>query len=69
MATCSVNGHRVNVASYQCKPGDSITVRKAPRSQQLIGRFLEITQGNPVPELDDGGSRQPERHGQSCAGA
>lgn len=46
----SVNGHRVNVASYQCKPGDSITVRNSPRSQQLIGRFLEITQGNPVPE-------------------
>lgn len=46
----SVNGHRVNVASYQCKPGDNITVRNSPRSQQLIGRFLEITQGNPVPE-------------------
>jgi len=45
-----VNGHHVNVASYQCKPGDVITPKPSPKSQQLIGRFLEITQGNPAPD-------------------
>ena len=45
-----VNGKHVNIASYQCKPGDAITVKPNPKSQQLIGRFLEITQGNPVPD-------------------
>ena len=45
-----VNGTVVNVASYQCKPGDVVTVKGAPRSQQLVGRFLEMTQGVPVPD-------------------
>jgi len=45
-----VNGKYVNVASYQCKPGDVVTPKPSPKSQQLIGRFLEITQGNPVPD-------------------
>jgi len=46
----SVNGKRVDIASYQCKPGDTITVKNSPRSQQLIGRFLEMTQGVVVPD-------------------
>jgi small subunit ribosomal protein S4 len=45
-----VNGTIVNVASYQCAPGDQITVKGAARSQQLVGRFLEMTQGVPVPD-------------------
>jgi small subunit ribosomal protein S4 len=45
-----VNGIRVNIASYQCKPGDVVSVKNSPRSQQLVGRFLEITQGTPVPD-------------------
>ncbi|MBL9113768.1 MAG: 30S ribosomal protein S4 [Verrucomicrobiaceae bacterium] len=45
-----VNGTVVNVASYQCKPGDVVTVKGSPRSQQLVGRFLEMTQGVPVPD-------------------
>ncbi len=45
----TVNGKRVNIASYQCRPGDVIGVKSAPASQQLVGRFLEMTQGNPVP--------------------
>lgn len=43
----TVNGTVVNIASYQCKPGDVVTVKNAPRSQQLVGRFLEMTQGTP----------------------
>ncbi len=45
-----VNGIRVNIASYQCKPGDVVTVKNNARSQQLVGRFLEMTQGTPVPD-------------------
>lgn len=45
-----VNGVRVNIASYQCKPGDVVTVKGSPRSQQLVGRFLEMTQGTPTPD-------------------
>lgn len=45
-----VNGHIVNIASYQCKPGDVVTVKASPRSQQLAARFLEVTQGTPVPD-------------------
>jgi small subunit ribosomal protein S4 len=45
-----VNGKSVNIASFQCKPGDVVTVKNTPRSQQLVGRFLEMTQGVPVPD-------------------
>jgi small subunit ribosomal protein S4 len=44
----TVNGKVVNIASYQCKPGDVVTVKNAPRSQQLVGRFVEMTQGTPA---------------------
>jgi small subunit ribosomal protein S4 len=45
-----VNGHKVDIASYECKQGDVITVKDSPRSQQLVGRFLEMTQGTPIPD-------------------
>lgn len=46
----TVNGKVVNIASYQVKPGDVIAVKESPRSQQLIGRFLEMTLGTPAPD-------------------
>ena len=44
----TVNGHVVNIASYQVRPGDVVAAKGSPRSQQLIGRFLEMTLGNPT---------------------
>ena len=45
----TVNGKVVNIASYQVKPGDVVAARStSQRSQQLIGRFLEMTQGTPA---------------------
>ena len=44
----TVNGKVVNVASYQCQPGDVVAVKNSPKSQQLVGRFLEMTQGTPA---------------------
>ncbi len=46
----SVNGKRVNISSYLCKPGDVVAVRAAVRSQQLANRFLDLTQGVVVPD-------------------
>jgi small subunit ribosomal protein S4 len=46
----TVNGRVVNIASFQVKPGDKIGVKDSPRSQQLVGRFLEMTLGNPTPD-------------------
>lgn len=43
----TVNGKIVNIASYQVKPGDVVAAKNSPRSQQLIGRFLEMTLGTP----------------------
>lgn len=45
-----VNGGCVDVASYQCKPGDVISVSASPRSQQLAIRLLDGTQGRPTPD-------------------
>jgi small subunit ribosomal protein S4 len=46
----TVNGKKVDIASYECKQGDVIAVKNSPRSQQLVGRFLEMTQGTPIPD-------------------
>lgn len=46
----TVNGKVVNIASYQCKPGDVVAAKNSPRSQQLVGRFMEMTLGTPAPD-------------------
>jgi small subunit ribosomal protein S4 len=46
----TVNGKKVNIASYECSPGDVIAVKNSNRSQQLVGKFLEMTQGTPTPD-------------------
>ena len=43
-----VNGKRVDVPSYQCKPGDVITVQDKPSSQQLGLRYMDLTQAVPL---------------------
>jgi small subunit ribosomal protein S4 len=45
----AVNGHKVNISSYNVKPGDTVTVRDNAKSRQLASRFLELTQIHPVP--------------------
>jgi len=45
-----VNGKRVDVASFQCKPGDVITVQDKPSSQQLGLRYMDLTQAVPLKE-------------------
>ncbi|MCB1098135.1 MAG: 30S ribosomal protein S4 [Verrucomicrobiales bacterium] len=45
-----VNGTRVDIPSYDVKPGDVITVRESARSRQVAIRFLDITQAAPVPD-------------------
>lgn len=43
-----VNDKRVDIPSYQCKPGDVIKVRESNRSQQLAMRLVDMTQARPV---------------------
>ena len=43
-----VNDQRVDIPSYQCKPGDVIKVRESNRSQQLAMRMVDMTQARPV---------------------
>jgi ribosomal protein S4 len=45
-----VNGRRVNVASYNVKAGDEITIKDKPKSRQLALRNLDLTQIVPVPD-------------------
>jgi small subunit ribosomal protein S4 len=46
----TVNGKRVNVPSYQVQPGDVVAAKSSAKSQQLVGRFLEMTLGSPTPD-------------------
>lgn len=43
-----VNGRCVDIASYQCKPGDVVKVGSHPSSQQLALRMMDLTQSVPL---------------------
>ena len=43
-----VNGCRVNIPSYQCRPGDVIEVMDKPSSKQLVLRMMDLTQAVPL---------------------
>ncbi|MBK1829173.1 30S ribosomal protein S4 [Verrucomicrobiaceae bacterium R5-34] len=43
-----VNGKRVDIPSYQCKPGDVISVQDKASSQQLGLRYMDLTQAVPL---------------------
>jgi small subunit ribosomal protein S4 len=44
-----VNGHKVDIASYNVQPGDEIEVKNAPASRQLATRCLEENRIRTVP--------------------
>lgn len=46
----AVNGRKVNVSSFNVKPGDTVTVRENAKSRSLAARNLELTQITPVPD-------------------
>ena len=43
-----VNGHSVDIPSYQVKPGDVLKVAAKPSSQQLATRMTDLTQAAPI---------------------
>lgn len=45
-----VNGRKVDISSYNVKPGDTVTVKDKPGSRSLAARNLELTQISPVPD-------------------
>src|SRR5471032_180305 len=45
-----VNGRKVDISSYQVKPGEVIAVRERVKSKQLGTRGIELTQIVPVPD-------------------
>jgi len=46
----TVNGRKVNISSFNVKPGDKIGVRDNPKSKSLASKNVELTQITPVPE-------------------
>jgi small subunit ribosomal protein S4 len=46
----TVNNRKVNVASYNLKSGDTITIKEKPGSRRLVTRNLELTQIQPIPD-------------------
>ena len=50
MVPVAVNGRKVDVPSFNVKPGDSITVKDKAGSRRLATKNLELTQIAPVPE-------------------
>lgn len=46
-----VNGSRVDIPSYLCRPGDVITVKNRPNSLKAVKDMLEQTSHKDVPEF------------------
>lgn len=46
----AVNGRKVDVSSYNVRPGDEVVVRDKPGSRRLAARHFELTQIVPVPD-------------------
>lgn len=44
-----VNGRKVDISSYNVKPGDKVSVKDHVRSKSLAARGLELTQIAPIP--------------------
>jgi small subunit ribosomal protein S4 len=45
-----VNGRKVDVSSYNCRPGDTVSIKEKASSRTLAARNLELTQITPVPD-------------------
>jgi small subunit ribosomal protein S4 len=45
----TVNGQKVDVASFNVRAGDVIAIKDKPGSRRLAARYLELTQIAPVP--------------------
>jgi len=45
-----VNGRKVDISSFNVKPGDNITIKDKPQSRRLAAKNLELTQITPVPD-------------------
>lgn len=50
----TVNGRKVNVPSFACKPGDSIAIAAKNGSQALAKHFVELVQTPVVPDWLEG---------------
>ena len=46
----SVNGQKVDIPSFQTKPGDVVKILDRPSSKQLAARMLDLTQA--MPQVD-----------------
>jgi len=46
----SINGRKVDIPSFQTKPGDVIKISEKPSSKQLAARMLDLTQA--MPQVD-----------------
>ncbi len=44
-----VNGHKVDIASYNLLPGDEIEIKNTPAARQLATRNLDDNRARPVP--------------------
>jgi small subunit ribosomal protein S4 len=46
----TVNNRKVDVSSFNLKPGDAVSIKDRPGSRRLVTRNLELTQIQPVPD-------------------
>jgi small subunit ribosomal protein S4 len=45
-----VNARRVDIVSFQVRPGDKVSVRDNPKTRKLIGEAVEVNKSQAVPD-------------------
>ena len=46
----NVNQGRVSIPSYQCQPGDVLSVKDSPASKKLVNTYLETPSLSNIPQ-------------------
>lgn len=49
----TVNGRRVDIASYQVRPGDELTPGKKDTTRKIVAEAVEVNKSQPVPSWID----------------
>ena len=45
-----IEGKRVSIPSYQCQPGDVLSVKDSPASKKLVNTYLETPSLSNIPQ-------------------
>ena len=49
MISMKVNGRRVDVSSFQVRPGDAVEPNKKDKTRKMVSEAVEVNKSQPIP--------------------